>query len=396
MNLVNDIITYIRRIIKSPSNNSITDSLILDYINRFWLMDVDARVQLFDLKTKYQFETIPQVCDYNMPLYSTQYPSAQTAIAPYPIYQGFTGTCYINGVQVPFYTQRDSFFKAYPNYVQTQTNVDQGDGVTQTFTFDLPYFPVIPGHIDLSGIIASGFTNDPIFGTQIPNTSGNPTIPFTSIYPAVFISYQDSNGSVVTVSDSGVFSTTATNGELTGILIAHSNPGFGNPYPYGYNLLGTNTLANSTVNYITGEVNVTFPTAPMSGTPIQAQCYYYQAGLPRAILFANNCITVRPPPNIPYLVELDAYLTPVAFLSSSQALPFAYMAEYIARGAARKILSDTGDVEQFQFYEPFFREQEMLVWKRSQRQFTATRTQSIYSDLQGSQSNLSNIGQGAS
>ena len=55
------------------------------------------------------------------------------------------------------------------------------------------------------------------------------------------------------------------------------------------------------------------------------------------------------------------------------------MAEYIARGAARKILSDTGDVEQFQFYEPLFKEQELLVWKRSQRQWTATRTQTLYS-----------------
>lgn len=55
------------------------------------------------------------------------------------------------------------------------------------------------------------------------------------------------------------------------------------------------------------------------------------------------------------------------------------MSEYIARGAARKILSDTGDVEQFQFYEPLFREQEMLVWKRAQRQNTSTRVQTIYS-----------------
>lgn len=55
------------------------------------------------------------------------------------------------------------------------------------------------------------------------------------------------------------------------------------------------------------------------------------------------------------------------------------MAEYLARGAARKILSDTGDVDQFQFYEPLFREQELLVWKRSQRQWTATKTQTLYS-----------------
>jgi len=51
-------------------------------------------------------------------------------------------------------------------------------------------------------------------------------------------------------------------------------------------------------------------------------------------------------------------LSPAAFLSTNQAAPFGYMCEYIARGAARKILSDTGDVEQFNFYEPLFMEQE--------------------------------------
>ena len=84
-------------------------------------------------------------------------------------------------------------------------------------------------------------------------------------------------------------------------------------------------------------------------------------------------------PDSQYLVELDGFLTPAAFLNSADAVPFGYLSEYIARGAARKILTDTGDVEQFQFYEPMFREQELLVWKRSQRQWTATRTESIYS-----------------
>ena len=61
MNLLSDVITYVRRIIKSPSNAVISDELIIDYINRFWIMDVDARMQLFDLKTKYQFQTTPAV-----------------------------------------------------------------------------------------------------------------------------------------------------------------------------------------------------------------------------------------------------------------------------------------------------------------------------------------------
>ena len=166
--------------------------------------------------------------------------------------------------------------------------------------------------------------------------------------------------------------------------------------PFGNLPLSGNNYSTTlnTVNYNTGVVNVTLPSAPAQGEPIQAQCYFFQQGIPRAILFYNNCITLRPPPDIQYLVELNAYLTPAAFLTTSQAVPFGYMSEYISRGAARKILADTGDIEQFQFYEPLFKEQETLVWKRSQRQFTATRTGTIFSDLQG-QSNYNNIGQGS-
>ena len=80
-------------------------------------------------------------------------------------------------------------------------------------------------------------------------------------------------------------------------------------------------------------------------------------------------------------------------MSTENAIQFAYMSEYIARGAARKILSDTGDIEQFQFYEPLFEEQELLVWKRSQRQWTSTRTQTIYSQgINQGQSGFNNLG----
>ena len=92
---------------------------------------------------------------------------------------------------------------------------------------------------------------------------------------------------------------------------------------------------------------------------------------------------------------MDAYLTPAGFLATNAAIPFAYMSEYIARGAARKILSDTGDWEQFDRYEPLFLEQEQLVWKRSQRQITAGRTQTIYSQgINQGQSGFNNLGKG--
>lgn len=387
MNLLQDVITYVRRLIKSPSDAVITDNLIIDYINRFWLMDVDARVQLFDLKTKYQFQTRPGVSDYNMPLYDVQIEPGGQQIASFPVYQGFMQSCYVNGIQVPFYTQRDPFWNLWPNYLQSLNPAAVGDGGSN-YTLTLPFFPAIPGHVDITGIIATGTNQDPPLGTTI-----NTSIPSTSIYAAVFLTAVDATGITRVVQDSGQFLDSDVN---YGMLMA---PGTA---PFGYKALsGGYSTSLNTVNYQTGAVNVTFtdsstgnPVAIPAGNNIQAQCYFYQQGLPRAILFYNNCLTLRPPPDISYLVELNAYLTPAAFLNTGAAIPFGYMAEYISRGAARKILADTGDVEQFQFYEPLFREQESLVWKRSQRQFTATRTGTIFSDLQG-QSNYNSIGQGS-
>jgi hypothetical protein len=389
MNILSDIITYIRRIIKSPSNSQITDALLIDYINRFWLMDVDARIQLFDLKTKYQFQTVPGIDRYNMPLYDFQIetPSTPQMIGLYPVYQGFSMPAYVNGIQMPFYTQRSSFYNLWPDYVQALPTAAVGNGTTGPYTISLPFFPALPGHIDMNGIVQHGANTDPIY-TDVFQTN----IPTTSVYSAVYFISSDANGNNVTVADSGQFLNPAvgnTGGDLYGLLMSPGTAPFGNQALAG----GYSTTLN-TVNYDTGVATVTFPTAIPSGTNIQAQCYFFQQGIPRAILFYNNCITLRPPPDISYLIELEAYLSPAAFLTSAAAVPFAYMSEYIARGAARKILTDTGDIEQFQFYEPLFREQETLVWKRSQRQFTATRTPTIFSDLQG-QSNFNNIGQGS-
>ncbi len=52
------------------------------------------------------------------------------------------------------------------------------------------------------------------------------------------------------------------------------------------------------------------------------------------------------------------------FFASQAAIPFAYMSEYIARGAARKILSDTG---------------ENLVLRKTSRQNATQRTPTIFS-----------------
>jgi len=394
MNLLSNVITYVRRIIKSPSDSSISDDLIIDYINRFWIMDVDARIQLFDLKTKYQFQTVPGVDKYNMPLYNVQTEEANYTqeIGMYPVYQGFLGPAYVNGLNVPFYTEKTPFFNTFSNAIQPVNIVAVGNG-GPTYSFQLPILSginsvpnnppinsLLRGHIDINGIVATGFNIDPpVTNSFITN------IPSTSVDSAFFITSIDGNGASVVVQDSGQFLAGNVN---YGLLMSPGKAPLGNTaLPPGY------STTSNTVNYLTGQVNVTFPVIIPAGNNINVQCFFFQSGLPRGILYNNNTLTLRVPPATQYLVEIDAYLSPAAFMNSSAALTFGYMAEYIARGAARKILSDTGDVDQFMFYEPLFKEQEMLVWKRSQRQFTSTRTQTIYSKgRDGTGQNASNGG----
>lgn len=332
-------------------------------------------MQLFDLKTQYCFQTTPGIDQYNMPLYDVQVEPGNQSISFLPVYQGFTNPCYINGIPVPFYTQKSEFWNSWPNYVQSLNNAILGDGGA-TYTLSLPSFPAIPGHVDMAGIIATGSNQDPIVTPSFLTT-----VPTTSVYSGVYINTTDSTGANVTIADSGQF---LTGNVGYGLLMRPGNAPFGN-----IGLNGGYSTTSNTVNYSTGQVNVTFTDSAggalniPDGTPINVQCYFYQQGIPLGIMYYNNVITVRPPPNIQYRVEMTAYLTPAAFLNTASSIPFGYMSEYIARGAARKILSDTGDVEQLAFYEPFFKEQEMLVWKRSQRIFTSTRTPTIFSDNQG-------------
>jgi hypothetical protein len=408
MHFLSDVITYIRRIIKSPSNASISDNLLIDYINRFYISDVDARIQLFDLKTKYQFQTAPGVDQYNMPLYSIQTETLGNPTSPdigmYPVYQGFLGPCYINGINVAFETEKNGFFNSWPNITQYSNVVGTGNGTTGPYTLNIPILPNFPfppnpplqgllrGHIDISGIISTGNNVDP---PLISNAEINALTPFiqkmavTSVLPAVYFTSIAADGSSIVISDSGQFLQDNVN---YGLLMQPGPAPFGN-LPLTGGPAPNYSLTQNTINYFTGvATNVYFPKAIPAGVCINAQCYYFATGLPRGILYYNNVITLRSPPDRQYLVELNAYLTPCAFFSTTAAIPFGYMAEYIALGAARKILSDTGDVEQMQFYEPRFREQESLVHIRSQRQWTSTRTQTIYS--QGNHGGFAGNGNG--
>src|SRR5216684_1595812 len=324
MNLLKDIITYVRRIIKSPSDAIITDSLIVDYINRFWIMDVDARIQLFDLKTKYQFQTVPGYDQYNMPMYGIQVEPGFQNISYYPVYQGFLDPVYINGIQVPFQTDKTTFFNIWPNVVQQMNVVATGDGgSTYSFTFPIspnnsaplnaPFQYILRGHIDTTGIIAlanSAFNSftDPSIVTNLEalDTSialGTITsVPASNVFPAVYITSNSSYVSSIVVTDSGQFLSGNTN---YGLLMEPginppgtvTSPTGNLPLPAPGIGLDQYSITSNTINYFTGQVNVTFPVPIPAGVNINAQCFLFQCGLPRGVLFWNNTLVFRSPPD---------------------------------------------------------------------------------------------------
>ena len=66
--VLSEIILYVRRILKQPNPEDISDTTIGDYLNRFYVYDVPARIQLFDMKTQYTLELTPFTDQYNAPV----------------------------------------------------------------------------------------------------------------------------------------------------------------------------------------------------------------------------------------------------------------------------------------------------------------------------------------
>lgn len=119
-----------------------------------------------------------------------------------------------------------------------------------------------------------------------------------------------------------------------------------------------------TVNYVTTQINLDLPVAPMPGTMLNVWAATYQVGRPYNALFWNNEITIRPVPDNVYLVEIETYQTPAQFLDTGNHPILNQWAQYIAFGVAREILRDRQDMEGVQNLEEGFMRQEALVLER--------------------------------
>ena len=231
---------------------------------------------------------------------------------------------YIDGYQ-SFYSQsRDEFFRIYPKLSTTQTG-PSGDSTAGPYPFTLNALPVLKRQVTISVVDITGASQ----GVQDVPTAVNDT------------------GNLVDVTD--------------------------------------NVTVRGTINYVTGAVSVTWPNTIDPAESIVSRFHAYKASRPAAMLFFNDYFILRPVPDGVYRVVVEVYKKPSQLLSandhsSSNTPDVQQWWQYIAFGAAIKILQDRQDVESIQNIMPFFKEQEALIIYRTATQQAPERTATIYVD----------------
>ena len=244
------------------------------------------------------------------------------------LYHAVNHPVYIDGYEA-FYTQsRDEFFRIYPK-LSNEVTGPVGDGSAGPYTFTLSSVPVLKRAVTLSVIDSTGATQS---CHDLPDT------PVSS----------------------------------TGTFVDNTAP---------FATLGT-------IDYVTGIITITWTNTIDAVQTTKASVSSYEPSRPSAMLFFADKFTLRPVPDKVYRVTVNVYKKPSQLLSndthSADNEPdVKQWWQYIAFGAAIKILQDRQDMESIQNLMPFFKEQEALILYRTATQQAEERTATIYSQQIG-------------
>lgn len=343
------IYTKVRRLVRAPSAQQLSDTEINNYVNTFLLYDLPEALRLFNLRRTFTFYTTPYVDTYPLGNVDETNPDNQFYNFKNK-YLTIHPPLYIAGFQ-RFYTQsREQFFGMYPQ-IQSITTSVLGDGIQTRFTGNLPSNSTVPNSTILRGSVLfnsiDSWNNGIAYydvpfvdGVHAPDPLAVPPIPGGPNYWSF--------GELVPV-----------NGVATGIF----NP-------------------NNYVNYVTGQYVVTFAIAPGAGEQVFAQSVPTVIAMPQAMLEFDDVLTLRPVPDQVYKVNFEVYVQPTELLSTdlAQEPELQQWAQYIAYGASRKVLQDRMDMETLQMIEPEFRAQERFVMRRTIVQLTNQRVATVFTE----------------
>lgn len=317
----------VRRLTRSPSDAQLSNNDINDYVNQFVLYDLPAHLRLFELRTVLTFYTTPLVSDYATTTTDPDDPLYNFKNRYITIHQPI----YINGFKRFFTQSRDQFYGIFPQVQSIVAYPTLGDGVQLQYNGTLTTTPIIKGQFEVNSVNALGAGLNKV---DVPYPPGN------ALYPTY--------GAMVT-------------------------PNTAPPVALD---------PNNYINYLTNTWAVQFPSAPAAQEEIWIKSVPNAAGIPQAMLYYDDIFTLRPIPDQVYKIEMEVYKRPSELLSTNlnQEPELEQWAQFIAYGAARKVFQDRLDMESLQLIEPEYKQQELLVLRRTIVQLTNQRTSTIFTE----------------
>lgn len=330
-------------------NVSITNpSGIVDYINDFYLLDFPEHLRTLKLRDFYQFTTLPNVGTYNV---------------PNNIYQIYDPV-YVDGYQISWHQYPESFYRIWPEFNFIDQNLFIPDGTSGTasdpFVFTLTQTPIQQGTVSI--------------GLQ-PNVDG--------AVPTLMETFTDQDSPCLLDQP---------------LLEQFTNPG----------ILTSNLGGSGTIDYLTGDVTLTYITAPPNGTSSSCHYHPYVASRPRDIMFFQQQLFLRPIPNDTYIIKLMSYMQPTVVISNltnagtnpTSPAPGVYSQftspltdpldgqqplfqewwQVLAYGAAIKILIEEGDYAEAEKLKGPFEENKLLAQRKCLKQLANQRIPTRYAE----------------
>lgn len=401
-------LTYIRKKVRRltalPGESALPTAQLDEYINNFYNQDFPNSIKTDQLRSVYTFFTQPNVDRYPVNVnYS----------------QGFRSPVYVEGVEGVLYKDRESFYQLYPrsptkNQFSTQTS-GTVTGATQAnpgvitstahglTTNDQVTFSNIGGMTELNGntytitvVDANSFSIGVDTTTFTAYTGGGNWTSSVQIFSVtvtqvpllrkeVVVAFQDVSGTSRAVNDDGMGNLILwTPFAQTDIPGANVSPNTFYPGQHNLNTGNPGDLQGinvGLVNYSTGLLSFDFTSSgvlPSGSFSNTIWTNYYTTGRPYSLLFWNNELVVRPVPDNVYKVEVENYLTPVQFLSTTDNPLLNQWAKYISYGAALDILYDRQDVEGVENLRMPFEEQKGLVLERQATEEIGVQNSTIF------------------
>ena len=256
-------------------------------------------------------------------------PNVATYNFPPDQFQSIEPPCYVAGYTVYFTMDKSQFNALWPQ-LQVNEQDDTGDGTNGPYVFSTQQTPVLAGSVLISA--ATAFSSATI------------------------------------LVDNGA-----------GLLMIPSDLNSGTPVTYG------------TINYQTGAVSTSFPTAIPNGNAIRVQYIKYLASRPNLIYYYSNQLTLFPVPDQVYDVSVTVYKIPTQLLAGSDTPKFAIDPnlaspnqdisewwEALAYGASMKIYENNVDIEGAGQMEALLERKLNLIRRRTWYQMASQRTKTIY------------------